>query len=102
MASNTLVTTAFLFRGALLWAVTRATVSLFLVLGGGTGLAIPFIMIVLVVATVVVLGWLDIRRRHERVLLGNLGIRPLLVTALLAGPAVLGEALLTAGAAVTA
>jgi hypothetical protein len=97
MATSTLITTAYLLRGALLWAVARATVSLFLVLGGGSGVAIPFVMIILVVATVVVLGWIDIRRKHERVLLGNLGVRPLVVSALLAAPAVLGETLLSLG-----
>ncbi|HST07780.1 MAG TPA: hypothetical protein VLJ83_06380 [Gemmatimonadaceae bacterium] len=102
MTPSTLVTTAYLLRGALLWAVTRATISLFLVLGGGSGVALPFVMIVLVVAAVVLLGWIDIRRQHERILLGNLGIRPLVVSVLLAAPAVIGETLLSAGAAVFA
>ena len=100
MATNTLVTTTYLLRGALLWAVARATISLFLVLGGGSAVALPFVMIIPVVAAVVFLGWIDIGRRHERILLGNLGIRPLFISALLAAPAVVGEALLSAGAAI--
>jgi hypothetical protein len=94
-----LIVGVYLLRGVVLWVVGRATITVFLILGGGSGLAIPFVFIVLFLTTIAALGWIDIGRQRERILLGNLGVHPLAVTSLIAAPAVLGEILLRGGAA---
>jgi hypothetical protein len=99
MLPNHLIVGAYLLRGVLLWIVGRATITFFLILGGGSGLTIPFIMIVVFLAMIILLGWIDIGRQRERILLGNLGVHPIVVTGLIAFPAVVGEILLYSGAA---
>lgn len=91
MRPNPLIVRAYLFRGALLWIVTRAAITGVLVLAGGNALRLSTAALIEVVLLIVALGWIETRRHRERSLLGNLGVSPLALSAFFAGPALLGE-----------
>lgn len=90
---------AYLFRGALLWIVARMTLTGALVLAGSDALKLSTAALVEVILLIVALGWLETRRRRERVLLANLGVSPLLLSLFFAGPALFGEFVLRFGLA---
>jgi hypothetical protein len=98
--ANSLIVRAFLFRGALLWVVTRLTVTIFLVLAGSAAIKLSAIVFAEVIFLIVALGWIETRRRRELTLLGNLGVSPLLLTILYGVPALSGELALRIGASV--
>lgn len=102
MRPNPLVVRAYLFRGALLWIVARAAITGALVLAGSDALRLSPIVLAEIVLLIVALGWIETRRRRENVLLANLGVSPILLTFLFAGPAVLGEFVLRFGATLLA
>jgi hypothetical protein len=99
MLPNRLVVRAYLFRGALLWIVTRATITSALVLAGSNALRLSTAALVEVVLLIVALGWIETRRRRESALLGNLGVSPVVLSVFFGAPALLGELLLRTGAA---
>jgi hypothetical protein len=100
MRPNPLIVRAYLSRGARLWLATRVMLSAVLLLAGTNPVRLSAAVAVAIVLLTVVVSLLDTHRRRERALLGNLGIRPLLLGALFAGPALIGEvALRLAGAA---
>lgn len=78
-----------------MWLGTRLLVSVLLALAGMDPLDLTFETAVLIVAGSVVLGVVDIYRRHERALLENLGASRLVVFVFLAAPAVLGEIIIS-------
>ena len=86
-----LVIAAYLRRGAIIWLTMRLCVSGVLLLGGDNPLhpSVPttFAFVWLTVGLTV----LDIRRRHEQMLIGNLGLRPVVVSLLTVVPAATGE-----------
>jgi hypothetical protein len=82
----------------LLWIVTRAAISIVLVLAGSNALKLSPATLVELVLLVVALGWIETRRRRESALLGNLGVRPLVLSVFFGAPALLGELLLRTGA----
>lgn len=100
MRPNPLIVRAYLFRGALLWIVTRAAITGALVLAGGNALRLSTAAVVEVILLIVALGWIETRRRRESALLGNLGVPPLALSAIFAAPALLGEIVVRIGAAV--
>lgn len=102
MVPSTLVTNAYLRRGLLLWLVIRAALTCVLWIAGDEVWQLSAIALVEVVLLIVALGWLETLRHRERALLGNLGVSPLLLSALFAVPAMLGEAMLRIGASVLA
>lgn len=55
--------------------------------------------LVAIVLLILALGWIETRRRRESVLLGNLGVSPLVLSIFFAAPAILGELALRVGAA---
>lgn len=102
MRPNPLIVRAYLFRGALLWIVTRAAITGVFVLAGGNALKLSTVALVELVLLIVALGWIETRRHREISLLGNLGVSPLVLSAFFAGPALLGEIVVLIGAAVFA
>ena len=95
---------AFAARGVRLWVLVRLLVGVAVVLTAASGgraaavdLASAFLLAppaaLLVVPLTAALGLLDVARRGERALLGNLGVSRRRAAAWLAAPAVLGELL---------
>ncbi len=83
--------TPFAFRSARLWAITRIALSAVFFLAGENPLRLSIFPVVGIVALVTVLGAIEIRRNREMALLGNLGVSPLPLSAILLGPAATGE-----------
>lgn len=88
-------TRPLLARGLLIWGASRACLAVVVWLMSGLEDPLTFAVtpkaaawIALVTAAV---GWLELRRRHEHLLLANLGIRQPMLVLLAAAPAVLGE-----------
>lgn len=102
MLPNQLIVRSYLFRGALLWIVTRSAISGILVLAGAEALELNTAATVEVVLLIVALGWIETFRHRERALLGNLAVSPLLLSTFFAGPALLGELALRIGAEILA
>ena len=83
-----------------MWLAIRVTLSGVLLLAGANPIQLSAAAVVEIVFLSVVVSLLETHRRRERALLANLGVRPLLLGALFAGPALIGEvALQLAGAA---
>lgn len=99
MRPNPLITRAYLARGAQLWIGARLLVSAPLVLAGMDPLDLTFQTAMLIVGGSVMLGIVDVYRRHERALLENLGVSRRLLFVFLATPAVLGEVIISVAAA---
>ncbi|MGH7652107.1 MAG: hypothetical protein ACREMS_09715 [Gemmatimonadaceae bacterium] len=102
MRPDSLIFRTYLFRGALLWAVTRLTVSFFLFLASATVIRLSVVAAAAVILLVVGLGWIATWRSRELTLLGNLALSPLLITSCYAAPAVCGEIVLRAASSVFA
>ncbi|MCC6930949.1 MAG: hypothetical protein IT359_18305 [Gemmatimonadaceae bacterium] len=99
MLPNRLIAQAYLSRGAQLWLVTRVTLSGVFLLAGTDPLQLSGAAVVGISLLSVVLSFLETWRRRESALLANLGIRPLVVGACFAWPAVFGEIALHLGGA---
>lgn len=99
MRPNRLVVRAYLSRGARLWLVTRAMLSGVFLLAGTNPVQLSAAVVVAIILLSVVLGFLETHRRRERAFLANLGVRPLVLGALFAGPAMIGEVALRLGGA---
>jgi hypothetical protein len=97
-APNSLVLRAYLIRGAWLWIVARGIITGALLLAGSDALHLSPVAFIEVVLLIVALGWIDMRRRRESVFLANLGVSPLVLSALFGVPALLGEMLVRTGA----
>lgn len=82
---------AYLPRGVLLWLAVRAVISCMLIAAKQPVLQPSFLGALTIVPCCFVAGWLDIGRRKEQVLLGNLGLSRTTVAGLLAAPAAAGE-----------
>lgn len=99
MRPNPLITRKYLARSSRLWIGARLLVSAPLALAGMDPLDLTFETAMLIVAGSVVLGVVDMYRRHERALLENLGVSRPVVFLFLAAPAVLGEIIISVAAA---
>jgi len=92
----------YLLRSAVTWLLARLLLAVVMataaLLDGGTdaGTTVVFDAIgeAVIVLACAALGMVDIRRRGERALLGNFGVRPAVLVAWIAGPAVAGEIVL--------
>jgi hypothetical protein len=82
---------AYLRRGAVIWLTMRLCVSVVLAFGREDPLRLAPATVFLLVIGSGGLMLADIRRRHERMLIGNLGIQPVTVSCLAFVPAVIGE-----------
>jgi hypothetical protein len=91
MHPNRLVVRAYVFRGARLWLGTRALITGAFLLASTNPVLISAAAIVGIIALSVIVGFLDTRRHRERAFLANMGVRPLHLSVLFAGPALLGE-----------
>jgi hypothetical protein len=89
-----LIAAAYVARGARLWLATRLVVTVVLLFGQEE----PIKFSPMAFAGMIVLStaacFLDVRRRREAALLGNLGVSRLSLAPLFIGPAVLGESLI--------
>jgi hypothetical protein len=94
MLPSRLVGRAYALRGFRIWLVTRAHVTAVFLLGGEDAVRLPFGSVVELVLLTVALCFLDMRRRRERTLLGNLALGSGSLSAFFAGPAVFGELLI--------
>ena len=93
-APNRLIVTAYLARAALLWLLARAALGIVLLFGGFDPIRLLPIARMEVVLLSVAIGFLDVRRRHEFVLLGNLGVRRRVLALLFAIPAIVADVVL--------
>jgi hypothetical protein len=78
-------------RSCVIWLGTRALVSAVLFTAGVDPRRLDPIQTSVVVMATVVVAAVDSHRKHERLLLGNLGISPIAVGAWIATTALLGE-----------
>lgn len=86
------IVTSYLARGTVLWVVTRALVSVVLMLARGDLFAPSALLSAVVLSTG--LAVVETHQRREWALLGNLGVRFPVVVILVAAPPLAGEALL--------
>jgi hypothetical protein len=94
---NRLIIQAYAVRGFKLWLLTRLAIGLVGLFGGQTlapDSAVVSFYIVLICAAVNVA---EIKRRHERALLGNLGLTRAHLATLFVAPAIVGELLIFLG-----
>ena len=91
MLRNRLILRSYLFRGAQLWLITRMLLTGVFLLAGTNPLEVSSSAGVEIILLSVALGFLETRRRRESVFLANLGVRPLMLGAWFASPAVIGE-----------
>ena len=102
MRPNQLVVRSYFARGAKLWFATRAALTALFLMAGFDPLRLSATTLIGIVVLTAALGYVDVRRRRERALLGNLGVSPLALGAFLAGPPIVGETALWLGVAVLA
>jgi hypothetical protein len=88
------VEVAVLRRALVLWALIRVAVSGLSVASDAPPMAIDPKAVLIIVATVGVLSWIDTKRRNEDLLLANLGTSRWTIHALGTGPALSLEVLL--------
>jgi hypothetical protein len=86
------IVTSYLARGAVLWVVTRALVSVVLILARGDLFAPPALLTAVVLSAG--LAIVETHQRREWALLGNLGVRVPVIVILVAIPPLAAEALL--------
>lgn len=98
MRPNRLIVRTYLSRGTQLWLATRAMLSGVFLLAGLDPLRLSTAAAVGTILLSVAVSFLETRRRRERAFLANLGVRPLVLGALFAAPALFGEVALRFGA----
>jgi hypothetical protein len=99
MRTDPLIVRAYLTRGAKLWLLARALLTLGFMQAAIDPFRLSAVAFVTVVVLSVALGFLEIRRHRERALLGNLGVSPFMLGALFTGPALVGEIAIRLGMA---
>ena len=82
---------AYLRRGAGIWLLMRLSVSAVLLFGREDPLDLTGATTLTLILGSAALLRVDIRRRHERLLIGNLGLSPWVVSSVALIPAALGE-----------
>jgi hypothetical protein len=96
MRPDRVIATAYLRRGAVLWVVTRAALSVLWILAGDHPLRLSVASTVGALLSYVAVGYVETSRRHEWELLANLGIKRRMLALAFLVPAVIGEAVLRA------
>lgn len=94
MLPNLLVTRAYVVRGLWLWVGVRAVAAAVFATAELEPLPLSAGAVIQVILLCVIVGFVDIRRRHERALLGNLGLGNAAMTLLFVAPAIFGEIIL--------
>ncbi|MGH7670608.1 MAG: hypothetical protein ACRENQ_14075 [Gemmatimonadaceae bacterium] len=94
MRTDPAIIWAYSARGARLWLGTRAIVIAVLMLGGADPFELTAGTVIVMVGLSIAVGFVDTYRHGERMLLANLAVSPLLLGALFAVPAIVGEAAL--------
>lgn len=82
---------AYLIRGAWLWVAARALAGMIFLLASANPIRFSPVVSVALVAAIILLSYIDLRRRGESNLLHNLGIPAVVTVALATLPAVAGE-----------
>lgn len=77
-----------------LWLVVRATVSLVLLAAGANPFRLSFSATCGLLALTIAIAFVDARRHHELVFVGNLGIHPATLALFIVAPAIIGEGLI--------
>jgi hypothetical protein len=85
---------AVLRRSITLWLLIRVTIGVLLILGNADPLRLDARAVLLIVAAVGIVSWLDTNRRNESLLLDNLGTPRWMVHLLGLGPAAVLEMVL--------
>jgi hypothetical protein len=99
MLPNRLLTSALLRRSTRLWMVVRAALSGLVFLAGTNPLRLPVATTVGVLVICVAVGYVELHINHERDLFANLGIKRRNLALLFLMPALAGEMLVRAVAA---
>jgi hypothetical protein len=102
MRPDRLIVRAYVTRAVKLWLLSRILITVVFVFGSVDPLRLSVAAVLEVVLVVVAIGFLDIRRHHERALLDNLAVSPLTLVALFAGPALVGEIVVRVAVAILA
>jgi hypothetical protein len=101
MRPNPLVVRTYVIRGIKVWIATRLALSaVFFFAAGLNPFGLSAGAVVGVIGLTVAMGYLETRFHREFVLLGNLGVSPLQLGVCFGAPALLGELMLGAVAAV--
>jgi len=94
MLPNRLLVSAYVARHLRLWALLRVGLSGMFFLAGTDPLRVPPLTVGAIVALCAVVNVVELHVRHERALLGNLGVDPFVVSMLVTLPSLAGELLL--------
>ena len=102
MLTNRLIVSAYVARNLKLWTLTRLVISAVLLSAKTNPLRLSPITIIGIALCCAIVSVIEIYRRHEFDLLGNLGVGSLAIGALALGPPLFGELLLHAIIAIVA
>ncbi len=91
------LTRIYATRGAFLWAGSRALLSCLLLVARVNPMELSVAATMTMVVGTVALGYADLSRRHERILLANLAITHGMLVTFFAVPALLGEIIVRVG-----
>lgn len=96
MRPNRLIVATYLRRGTTLWVVKRAALTGLWILAGDDPLHLTFASFIGALVIYVSVGYIETTRRHERDLLGNLGVKRRTLAVFFVVPALVGEGVLRA------
>lgn len=91
MKPDSLIVRSYLWRSATIWLGARLMAAAALTAASSDPVPAAANTAGALILITTLLGLADIHRRHERALLGNLGVSRTTLVALLAGPALIGE-----------
>lgn len=100
--SDPLIVRAYLMRGAVLWLLARILISVVLTAANSNPFALSVRSSVIIILIATALSCVQTARLRESVLLGNLGVSRPELAAYFAVPALVGELLISATAALFA
>ncbi len=96
MRPNDRIIARFAIRGVLLWLGVRLLASAVFKLAGVNPLHVGLWSTSMLIVACVAVGMVDLRRRHERILIANLGVSEGACVAFFAVPAIVAEWVLSA------
>lgn len=91
---NALLVRAYLRRGVGLWVASRVLLAMVLAFAELEPIRLSTAGSIQLVLVTALVAWVDLHRRKERALLGNLGVSRAFIVAICALPAAVGETIL--------
>jgi len=96
IVTNWLLVRAYVLRGAILWLLARALVSMVMALADADPFAVSVRSSVIIILVTTALGFAQTLRLREGVLLRNLGLSPAMLALYFALPGLVGELIIGA------